>query len=103
VHDIEWFDERAQPLSPEDWNNPEGRALTMRRAERADGEVRLMALLLNASPYALAFTPPPGRGWRLLIDSAAPEASGDEITGEEIMVQERAVVLLMGAIRAEGG
>ena len=103
VHDIDWFDERARPLSPEDWNNPEGRALTMRRAELADGEVRLLALLLNASPYPLAFRPPPGRGWRLLLDSAAPQAARSAIVGDELMVQDRAAVLLTGSTRTEGG
>ncbi|MDR6787479.1 glycogen operon protein [Sphingomonas sp. BE138] len=75
VNDIEWWDERGQQLSPEDWQNPEGRALMMRRAARTeDGGIEAVSLLLNASGDAVTFTLPPPQATRIvLIDSAKPE------------------------------
>ena len=56
VDDLEWWDERGQSLSDDDWNNPEGRALVMRRARRLeDGGVEAVTLLLNASGDMLTF------------------------------------------------
>jgi glycogen operon protein len=98
VLDIDWFDERGEHLSPEDWNNPDGRALAMRRAAvRDDGGVEVITLLLNASSNPIAFTLPPPHTFnrRLLIDSAAPQAPEREIEGDgTIEVGAHAAVLL---------
>ena len=84
VNDIEWWDERGGPLSPEDWDNPEGRALMMRRALRNDnGEIEAISLLLNASPDPITFKlPPPHSARRVLIDSASPEQGELEVEDE---------------------
>ena len=81
INDIEWWDERGQQLSPEDWDNPEGRALMMRRASPTeDGGVEAVSLLLNASPDPITFTlPPPHASRTVLIDSAKPEQGEVEI------------------------
>jgi glycogen operon protein len=98
VLDIDWFDERGDHLSPEDWNNPDGRALTMRRAAlRDDGRVEVITLLLNASANPIAFTLPAPHTFnrRILIDSAAPEAPEREIEGDvTVEVGAHAAVLL---------
>ena len=81
INDIEWWDERGEQLSPEDWDNPEGRALMMRRAAATeDGGVEAVSLLLNASPDPIAFTlPAPHAARVVLIDSAKPEQGEVEI------------------------
>jgi glycogen operon protein len=98
VLDIDWFDERGEHLSPEDWNNPAGRALAMRRACRGDdGGVTVVTLLMNASPNPIAFTLPPPHSFnrRLLVDSADPDAPEREIDADGIVeVQAHAAVLL---------
>ncbi|KQR83203.1 glycogen debranching protein GlgX [Sphingomonas sp. Leaf343] len=84
VNDIEWWDERGEQLSSDDWNNPDGRALLMRRAVKLDsGEIEAVSLLLNASDDTITFTlPPPHSDRVVLIDSTRPdlreEAIGDE-------------------------
>ncbi len=104
VRDIDWFDERGQPLSPGDWNNPEGKALAMRRAEPMDlGQVRLLALLLNASAEPLSFNlAPPDAGWTVLIDSAAPDANKWALESGQIEVMDRSAVLLTAILKPKG-
>jgi glycogen operon protein len=74
VNDIEWWDERGQQLAAEDWQNPEGRALAMRRAILLDdGQVEAITLLLNASDKPITFNlPAPSSDREVLIDSALP-------------------------------
>jgi isoamylase len=102
VLDVDWFDERGQHLSSEDWGNPEGRALTMRRASRlSDGTVEVMTLLLNASPVPLDFTLPEPATFsrRMLIDSADPEAEERDLeAGETLEVKDRAAVLFVSVL-----
>ena len=103
--DVDWFDERGESLSPEDWNNEQGRALTMRRASRLeDGSVEIMTLLMNASHDPLAFTLPEPSIFsrRLLIDSADPAAPERELdAGDRIEVQDRSAVLFVGVLGGE--
>lgn len=84
INDLEWWDEQGQPLSPDDWNNPEGRALVMRRARQLeDGRIEGMTLLLNASGDAITFTlPAPDVPRTVLVDSARPEEEAFEIGNE---------------------
>jgi len=95
VKDVDWFDERGLGLSPEDWENSEGRALTMRRSYRDDdGSFQAVGLLLNASGEALDFRlPPPAMRCFLLIDSADPGAEEHEVE-ERYRVESKAAVLL---------
>jgi glycogen operon protein len=100
--DIAWFDERGLHLSGEDWNNPEGRALTMRRAERAeDGSITGVTVLLNASESTLTFhLPPPDAQRRILLDSADPEAPERDLTENTVEVRGHSAVVLIGVIPA---
>ncbi|WNO53652.1 glycogen debranching protein GlgX [Stakelama saccharophila] len=96
VNDIEWFDERGEQFSVDDWNNPEGRALAMRRAVRCDdGRVEALTLLLNASDEALCFHLPPAPDVprTVLVDSAEPDREPFAI-GHEYEVQAYAAVLV---------
>jgi glycogen operon protein len=94
--DIDWWDERGVHLAPEDWDNGEGRALLMRRAERReDGSLEAVSLLLNASEEALSFKlPPPQVPRRLLIDSAHPEAEARDDIQDTYVLAPRAAALL---------
>ena len=102
VLDVDWFDERGEHLSSEDWNNAQGRALTMRRASRMeDGSIEVMTLLMNASENPLAFVLPEPATFsrRLLIDSADPTAPERDLdAGDRIEVQDRSAVLFVGAL-----
>nr|WP_317892588.1 glycogen debranching protein GlgX [uncultured Sphingomonas sp.] len=84
INDLEWWDEQGQPLSPDDWNNPEGRALVMRRARQLEeGRIEGMTLLLNASGDAITFTlPAPDVPRTVLVDSARPDEDAFEIGNE---------------------
>ena len=83
VLDIEWFDERGGNLSLHDWRNGAGRALVMRLAgKRPNGDVDLVAVMVNGSHEALAFTPPGNFPWRLLIDSANPASDANAPVGK---------------------
>lgn len=95
VNDVEWWDERGERLSDEDWQNPEGRALMMRRAAMNDaGEVEAVSLLLNASSDPVVFhLPKPDTKRTVLIDSARPD-QGEIDIGSEYEVAPQGAVLL---------
>jgi glycogen operon protein len=103
VRDLEWFDERGMPLAPEDWDNPEGRALVMRRAERAeDGAIRFLLLLLNGHAETLLFhIPEPTASYRVLIDSAEPQSGRRDLLHGVVEVKDRSAVLLGAIYRPE--
>ena len=95
LDDVEWWDERGEHLSAEDWQNPEGRALVMRRSSRLeDGRVEVLTLLLNAAPDALTFRFPEAEAdRRVLIDSADP-AIDDLRVGDSYEVAAQGAALL---------
>jgi glycogen operon protein len=93
VNEIDWFDERGLRLSQEDWQNPEGRALMMRRAAAEGQRVLMLVLALNGSETALTYKLPNATRWRVLADSADPERGGDFVE-QELVVAEHAAVLL---------
>jgi isoamylase len=99
ISDLEWWDERGQLLSDEDWQNPEGRALVMRRARRLpDGRIEALTMLLNGSENAQRFElPAPQVARTLLIDSARPDAAGEQI-GDSYDVAAHGAVLLCWTI-----
>lgn len=97
VKDVDWFDERGENLSPEDWSNPEGRALVMQRARLLpEGGVETVSLLLNASEGAIEFhLAGPAQTRTRLIDSAAPTQAAAEI-GDTLTVEAGAAVVVLG-------
>ncbi|HVF92969.1 MAG TPA: glycogen debranching protein GlgX [Sphingomonas sp.] len=101
INDIEWCDERGHPLSPDDWQNPEGRALAMQRAQRRDdGSVEAVSLLLNGSEDPITFALPSAATRTLLIDSALPEQEEAEI-GDSYEVAPQGAVLVAWRIGVE--
>ncbi len=99
IRDISWFDEQGHELSTEDWNNPEAHLLVLRRAARdgADpkGPVGVTLLLMNATSEDREFTlPEPSQAWRVLIDSADPDAAELPVETPGVTVGHHAVMLL---------
>ena len=97
ILDIDWFDERGEHLSQDDWHNPEGRALVMRRVRRKkDDSLEVVSMLMNSSEDPLTFRlPPPQLERKLVIDSAKPLAPEAEV-GETVEVEAHAVVIIVG-------
>jgi glycogen operon protein len=95
INDIEWWDEGGAQLTPEDWDNPEGRALVMQRATLLeDGRVEALTLLLNGSEDAIDFTlPAPSAPRQVLLDSAQPEREPFAI-GDGYSVEAHSAVLV---------
>ncbi|MDB5534085.1 MAG: glycogen operon protein GlgX, partial [Hyphomicrobiales bacterium] len=98
INDISWFDERAAPLSQDNWNDAEARLLTLRRAAAAeDGATSVLTLMLNATAEDRSFTlPAPGTATRL-IDSADP-AAPEQKCSKEVNVSAHSAILLLSTI-----
>jgi isoamylase len=98
IRDIDWFDERGEHLSEDDWHNREGRALVMRRVRRKkDGSLEVVSMLMNASEEALVFRlPPPRLERKLVIDSADPQSPETEV-GDSIEVLAHAAMIIVGS------
>jgi glycogen operon protein len=96
IRNIDWFDERGLQLSPEDWQNPVGKALVMRRARiREDGSFEAITMLMNGSETPLTFKlPEPHHHRRLLVDSADTGIGEVDLDAAEIEVKDRAAVLI---------
>lgn len=103
IDDLAWWDERGEQLSSEDWDNPEGRALVMRRSIRLEtGEIESVTLLLNASPEAIMFKlPPPEVPRMVMIDSAKPDQEACEVVGGQYEVGPQGAALLTWKMAAE--
>ncbi len=104
ILDIDWFDERGVRLSPNDWRNNEGRALTMGLAGRnGENPAEFLVLMLNASDRPLDFTLPGPYRWRVLIDSADPEIEEHDLADSTYLVQDRAAAIAVAtiAVKAE--
>ena len=100
MRDVDWFDERGEPLTSEAWQDREARALVLRRAGH-DGESALQVLLLmhNGSHERLAFAlPAPRLEWNVLADSTAPGAPAYKLEDERLDVDAHGFVLLAARI-----
>ena len=102
ILDISWFDASGEVVSNNSWNNPEERRLVLRRAERGeDGTVSILTSLFNASAENHLFRlPPPSLPARLLVDSAEPDAPERDLKGDEVLVAEHSVVLVLNVLKA---
>jgi isoamylase len=101
IHEVDWFDERGNTLTPEDWQNPEARALVLRRAWRgtqaeedisSPPEVTLM--FINGDNNPLTFTlPGPSMEWHCLLDSAEPGTPCAPVQDNHIEVRGKSILL----------
>ena len=96
LYDIGWFDERGDPLTIEAWQDPEGRALTLRRAGPGlNGETEVLLMMLNASGDTLRFSPPPPHlEWHVLLDTANPDSPPHPLAMPEVEVAGHGLVIL---------
>jgi glycogen operon protein len=101
LEEISWWDERGVQLSPEDWENSEGRILIARRAERRrDGVVEITALMLNADSNKIRFQLPGNFEWQLLYDSYDPGAPPRALGEDSLTMEGRTAVLLAAEVKA---
>ncbi|MBV9062340.1 MAG: glycogen debranching protein GlgX [Alphaproteobacteria bacterium] len=95
ILDIDWTDERGERLTPEDWNNEEGRALVMAVSGNGPLQRELLALLMNASGTALDFHLAADCCWEVLIDSAHPERMPHPVEGKSYRLKEHAAAIII--------
>jgi len=96
VLDIAWFDERADVMTPDAWQDVHGRRVILRRAVPIDEtRVDVTLLLINGSfedaPFRL---PTPRLAWQREIDSADPLAAVAEVREDTVQVAAHSVVLI---------
>jgi len=101
VTQLSWWDERGVQLSPEDWDNQQGRILIMRRAFRKpDGSVEITALMMNGSGEKITFKLPGEFAWQVMFDTSDPAIQPHALQGPTYDVQDRATALLVVEIPA---
>src|SRR5437588_216145 len=61
IIDIAWFDEQGGIIAPEAWNDPQRRALVLRRAQPANGDVAILTCFFNPEAEDRVFKLPPPR------------------------------------------
>jgi isoamylase len=96
IADIAWFDQSAETIPVEAWNDIEQRTLILRRSMRVpEGKVTILTLLLNPDHRACDFRlPMPRLPARVLLDSAEPEAVDRPMAGDGMRVVAHSAVLL---------
>jgi isoamylase len=101
VADISWFDQHGELISVDAWNNPNERVIVLRRAQRDDGAVQSLTLMLNPTGDSLPFRlPAPRIRSRVLIDTCRPDAPEHNVDGDKIEVASRSAVLIIGTHEA---
>ncbi|HEX5125471.1 MAG TPA: glycogen debranching protein GlgX [Rhodocyclaceae bacterium] len=96
IANMAWFGPDAEPISPEGWNDPEGRVLALRlHGGRANGDADTVMLLMNASGEPVDFQLPlPQIPWQILADSAMPTRNPEELESNTYGVAAHSVVVL---------
>ncbi|MEX3933510.1 glycogen debranching protein GlgX [Paraburkholderia phymatum] len=96
LYDVGWFDENGEALTIEAWQDPEGRAFTLRRAGPGlNEETEVLLMMLNASAAAVRFTPPPPHlEWHVLIDTSDPHAPPVPLAAPDLEVAAHSMVVL---------
>jgi glycogen operon protein len=96
LRDIEWFDEKAHPMRPEDWHYSEGRLLSVRRAVRLEEETTEISLLLiNNTGERHGFElPKPVLPWCLRLDTTNVGAAEADFEGSTVEVEGHSLQLL---------
>jgi isoamylase len=104
VHEVDWFDERGNVLSPEDWQNPEARALVLRRAKKKplsmpargcdEPSPEITLLFINGDMNAITFSMPlPVQQWHCVLNSAKAESPCTPVDGSSLVVEGKSVMV----------
>ncbi|AOJ08119.1 glycogen debranching protein GlgX [Burkholderia mayonis] len=104
VTEIGWFDERGEALTVDAWEDRERRALALRRVGKgAAGRREALLLMLNGAAHPLRFVRPPGgTAWRIVLDTAAPDASERPLPAHGVDVAAHGFVIVAGTFDEEG-
>ena len=96
LFDVGWFDEHGDPLTIEAWQDPEGRAFTLRRAGPGlNGETEVLLMMLNANEETLRFIPPaPHLEWHVLLDTAESVNTPHRLAAADVEVAAHGLVML---------
>jgi glycogen operon protein len=95
IADIAWFDQHGGTIPSEAWNEIEQRTLILRRVMQVpEGRVTILTLLLNPTAQGCQFRlPAPRLGYRVLLDSAAPDAAASELWDQAVVGAHSAMLL----------
>jgi glycogen operon protein len=97
IIDIAWFDEQGEIIASEAWNDPQRRALVLRRAQPANGDVAILTCFFNPDSEDRVFkVPPPRLATQVLADSANPTTPEWKLESDTLTVKARSVVLTRG-------
>jgi glycogen operon protein len=109
--DVEWLDAAGRNMTPETWNAPDAATLTMVLASDGDEPERVAVVLHRGGlpcPISLP-APRAGHVWRLLADSADPQADERDLAGArepadpDLVAAPRSVLIATERPREEGG
>jgi isoamylase len=102
LQDICWFDERGTELAQEDWDNASARLLGLRRvAALGDKRLEIALLLFNSDSAEHEFTlPQPALDYRLLADSANPDAGDSRPAGGRYKLAAHSTAVLIAEAEA---
>jgi isoamylase len=96
IRDAEWFDENGDTMRAEDWQNPQGRFLCLRRAVPLDAHRTEITLLLtnNTDDVRTFQLPDPPLSWWLRLDSGDPGGAEHRLPLAAIDAGPHSVLLL---------
>ncbi len=90
--DVAWLSAAGEPMSEADWASPSSRTMALALHQEGSRAVVVLNAAANSWQFPLP-KPTPGRPWRIVIDSSAPDR--EEAVGTLLSVAERSVVLLL--------
>lgn len=94
---VTWFDLGGHPMIEDAWNDPEGRALGLRRAAVTEEGLDVTLTLMNGGEGDVVFTlPDTGMAWRMLLDSSRPGAHAGMVHGRHFNLHAHAIALFSG-------
>jgi glycogen operon protein len=93
--DIAWLTRTGQEMTTAEWQDPHNRLLACTFSHEPGGGRYYLAFNTSLEPVTFALPGPEASGWRLLLDTAAPDG-GKEIVRRTASwdVAERSLVLL---------
>ena len=96
IRELAWLNEHGEPMQQDEWHDPEGRLIALRRARTSEqGYINLSLVLVNGAAEPQVFRPAPGDAdWQVVVDSAHPELAQSPLQDAIIEVQAHSVVLL---------
>jgi glycogen operon protein len=101
VRDVEWFDENGDIMRGEDWQNPDGRLLCLRRSMRVDeAHAEVTLILTNNTDASHVFQlPEPVFDWWLRLNTDDPRGADVEVpTNSSVGVAPHSVQLLTAIV-----